>query len=323
MVKLTSDDFFSLQTQFSSVPYTLSHKWYNYLISKGEKFVFYADHENTPNITIMGKVKKIPLIGNILRIQGELISENVSDKLITDFYKNLIQLPYQAIEINSINVYSISYEIGVRRAGFIRPLYLLSCPLSIVINLTNPIEYNLNWKKNYKRAIKSELEFYEYPQPKYSDLLEFSKVFKEMATRTKIGYNLEVGPLIELIDGKSFRYFGARSKEGNLVAGRIIYVNANTSYDIYAASSNIPKNNGASYFLVQSIMEKLSGEGIQKFDFGQIPPSSKPIDGIYYFKNCVKGTKVQYCGEWAFYKSQLKEYIMLLLRKTIANPLRY
>lgn len=136
MVEITAEDFFALKEKFTFIPYSQSRNWHDYLIAKGESVIFYVDNLLTPEIAIMGKVKRIPIIGKVLFIEGELISDEISDKMITTFYRDITNLQYSGFEINSPHKYTIEYEIGIRRAGFVRPISLTSCPLSIIIKNT-------------------------------------------------------------------------------------------------------------------------------------------------------------------------------------------
>ena len=92
---------------------------------------------------------------------------------------------------------------------------------------------------------------------------------------------------------------------------------------MFVLELNIGINNGASRFLIQSILELLAKEGVETFDFGRIPPSNHSTDGIYLFKQSIFGTKVQYNGEWISYKNSLMELLIHFLKKHILKKQRY
>ena len=323
MNEISPSLFFSLQSEFKHKTYTTSEKWHEYLNKKGDKCLFLINNIDSPTVGIIGRVKKIPLLGSLLTINGELISDNASNQDITAFYKDVIKLPYFGFEINSSHRYSVDYEIGIRRAGFLRSLCNVSCPLSKLIDLTSPIEYDRNWKKNYKKAIKNNLKFDEISKPDNKDIEMFLDMFSDLSNRKNLKFKLSQDGLKALIDGKNMRLFVVKSKDNEILSSRIIYVNEKFSSAIYTANSIKGNKAGAPRFILQSILEKLSSEGIELFDVGRIPPSTTKTDGIYVFKNAVGGKLIQYNGEWVYYKSRVKEYLMLFLRRFIARPPRY
>ncbi|KYK21257.1 hypothetical protein AYK24_03375 [Thermoplasmatales archaeon SG8-52-4] len=323
MDQLSPEKYFSIHSLFSHIPYSQSEDWYNYLVARGENVVFYCNREDQPSIAFMGRIKKVPLVGRILIVEGELISNEISNETITDFYSEVVKLPYAGIEINSNNEYSIEFEVGIRRSGFMRPIGLSSCPLSIIVDLSNDLKYNRNWKYNYNKAIKAELLFDEVTHPELSDLQLFSDMYSELASRKNLGYKLNPKALLSLVNGPNMRLFSVMTKEKVVVASNIIYVRGIHSYDIFASNSNLSWENGATRFIVQKIFEVLKSEGVTVFDFGRIPPSTHGSDGVYKFKNSVKGTKIQYNGEWSFYQKNLKEQLVYLGKHFIAKTQRY
>ncbi len=323
MDQLTSQQFFSLFPKFPHIPYSQSEGWYHYLIARGETVVFYCDRSEESNIAFMGRIKNVPIIGKILMIEGELLMDDITNEKITDFYSEVIKLPNAAIEINSNNLYSTEFEVGIRRAGFLRPISYSYCPLSILINLTDEIKYNRNWKYNYNKAIKAELLFEELTQPELSDLQIFSDMYSELASRKNLGYKLNPKALLSMVKTQNMRLFQVKTKDNIVAASNIIYVNGNYSYDILAANSNLSWENGATRFIVQKIFDVLKSDGVTQFDFGRIPPSTHGSDGVYKFKNSVKGEKIQYNGEWSFFKKPWKEYLMYIGKYVRFKTTRY
>ena len=315
--------FFSLQSNFPQIPYTASEKYYHYLKKKGDNCIFLINNVESPSIGAIGRIKKVPILGSLLMIDGEILSDNISNHEVTDFYKEVIKLSYFGFEINSNNQYNEEYEVGIRRAGFLRSIFNLSCPLTKLIDLTGDVKYNRNWKKNYRKAIKSKLTFEEIYNPDQEIIRTFIDLFQEMSERKMLKFRLSYEGLLEMVDGESMRFFIVRSSQGEILSCRIIYVKEMFSADIFAVNTAKGNALGSSRFIVQSILEKLKNEGIETFDFGRIPPSSNETDGIYFFKNAIGGSIIQYNGEWVFYKNHLKEYMMLFLRRTIARPPRY
>ena len=71
------------------------------------------------------------------------------------------------------------------------------------------------------------------------------------------------------------------------------------------------------------ILELLKVEDYNFFDFGRIPPSNHHTNGVYIFKNGIKGNKIQYCGEWIYYKNSIFEEAMYLYKKYFLKKQRY
>lgn len=316
--------FFELQTKFKRIPFTQSEGWYDYLVCSGKQMVFFVDSEQEPKIACWGMVQKIPFSSKeILRIEGESYQNDLSEKVFKKFYTSLLNLGYQAIEINSNNTYNIEFEIGIRRSGFKRPLSFFSCPLTIEMDFNADFQFDNNWKRNVKKAIKLELKFKELLDVSFQEAEQISDMFKELANLKGLGFHLEEESLHVLLTSKDIRTFMVYNKENKPVAARIINVNMPYATDIFAANSMEARNCGATYFIMQHIFETLKDEGFKTFDFGRIPPSNHATDSVYVFKNASRGNKVQYNGEWVCYKSSFIEMLMCFYKLFKLKKQRY
>lgn len=325
MIKINeSDYFFSVQNKIPQIPYSQSYAWYSYLQSKGNKFAFFVDDEKDTKIACWGRVQKIPVIGgSILRLEGESYSGEINEKNIKNFYTELSDLSYKAIEINSNNFYNIEYETGIRRAGFFRPLAFLACPLSIEIELKNSFDFNRNWIRNVKKAQNQELLFEEISTVTDNILSDIVEMFQQMADLKQLSYTLEQDSLKKLLTSKGIRTFMVTDKTGTPLAARIVYEHNNYLTDVYAANSLAARDCGATYYIMDSILRLLREEGKAFFDFGRIPPSNHATDSVYVFKNASRGRKIQYNGEWVFYKNKWVEYLMFVYKQFVLNKQRY
>jgi len=323
MVSLTSSEFFKIQSGFSHIPYSQSSGWYKYQKARGENLVFYVDDAENVSIGFMGRIKSIPIIGDILIVEGEVIKYEVPIELIREFYHEISNLPYAGIEIDSNNSYDIKFEIGIRRAGFIRPLSFLSCPLTSIIDLTKPLKLNKNWKYNYRKALKNDLMFEEIINPNLHIAKEFLQIYKELLSRKGLKYSLNYNAILELVNDDNMRLFIVKLPDGAILSGGIVYTYGVSGYYIFAANSKKAHETGASRLIMKCVFEKLAEEGIEKCDFGRIPPSNNISDNIYTFKNGIDGEKIQYNGEWIYYKSRLKEYIIHFIKVVYRKRQRY
>lgn len=316
--------FFEIQKKIVRIPFTQSRGWYNYELHKKNNLSFYVDNENDTNIAVWGRVQNIPLSKKkLLLINGETISENISEKLIIDFYKKLTELKFQGIEINSDNKYNVDFEIGIRRAGFLRPIGFFTCPLTIKFQLQKEFNFNRNWKRNVKKSIEADLKFEEITDITTSDIQSIISMFKEMADLKNLGYQLEEKGLTVLLKSSDMRLFLVYNKEKKPIAARIIHDNKPYASDVYASNSIAARVNGATYFMMQRIFELLKSENYSEFDFGRIPPSNHATDSVYVFKNASRGEKIQYNGEWCFYKSKRIELLLYLYKTFKLKKQRY
>lgn len=320
----SQDNFFNHQRTFPEIPFSQSFGWYAYTKGKGLNVVLFQDAKDDPNIMCWGREQVVPVIKRkILLIEGECISKEVGEDEIKSFYSNLISLPYVGIEINSNNGYNTNFEVGIRRAGFKRPLFMGSCPLTIKVNLSLELQFNRNWIRNVKKATDSGINFCEIHQINDFIIGQFLSMFKEMSEHKRLGYQLNKASLIKLLESDDMRTFFVYSQEGVPLSARVIHEHNGIITDVYAANSYESRNCGASFYLMDNILKLLKAEGKALFDFGRIPPSNNSTDSVYVFKKSSGGVAAPYNGEWVHYKNGLLEYSMLFYKKQILKKQRY
>jgi hypothetical protein len=324
MEVLAPKTFFVLQKNFSRIPFTQSEGWYKYLKAKGENIVFLMDEAKDPNIACWGREHQIPFINKkILQIEGECYNTDLSEKVFKGFFADLGNLPYEGIEINSNNIYLIDFEIGIRRAGFLRPLSFHSCPLTIEIDLDSDFNFDRNWRRNLIKAHENQLSFSEVKQTDIVLTESIVRNFREMAESKKLKYKLARESLSVLLASSDIRTFIVKNLNDEIIAARILHEHNNVLSDVFAANSNEARGCGATYFLMNSILNLLKLEGKIKFDYGRIPPSNHATDSVYIFKNASRGRRVQYNGEWVNYKNKWVENLMFFYKHLIINKQRY
>lgn len=298
-------NFFKIQSDFKRIPFSQSEGWYNYLKAQGKELVFYADQINNPNIMCWGVVERLPLsIMTILRMEGDVLKD-IREKSIRSFYQGFKSLGYSGVEINNNHFYSIEYEVGLRRAGFIRPIGSFSSSLTIEVDLSEKLNFNRVWRKNLKNAVSQNLNFEEIENPTNEHINTFVELFNEMARFKKLTYKLSHTSILELLNSKDFRLFVVNDKNDITLSAHISYVKNGHAYAVFAANSRQSRNYGAAAFLYSEILNKLKFEQIKFFDHGRIPPSDKDKDGLYLFKRGTGGKIIQYNGEWTYYRSKL------------------
>lgn len=315
--------FFELQAEFDRIPFSQSEAWYHYIRSQGKEVILFMDKLEFPTILTWGFIENVPVFRKkILRIEGECYRKE-SGEAIQSFYKALRNLDYAGIELNSNTVYDLEFEICLRRAGFLRPIGSFSCPLTIEIDLEGELDPNRNWKRNVKLAERNNLKCAPILQPTPEIVNEIVSMFTEMAELKKLGYQLSAKSIQELMQSPSIRTLMVSNEDGTPIAARIIHIHEKYASDVFAANSNLARDCGATFFLMQYIFETLKDEGLQYFDFGRIPPSNHASDNVYVFKNSARGKKIQYNGEWCSYRSKSLELSIFIYKWFKLKKQRY
>ena len=143
--------FFDIQQTMTTIPHTQHKGWLEYVETKRQKGILYfVDDAQHPTICCWGEIYTQPFVGRVLRIEGESIREEISVKAIKEFYDGIVQYvkehKFAFVRVSSNLFYDTNYEIGIRQAGFIRPMSLTLCPLTVVllslIHISEPTRRN-------------------------------------------------------------------------------------------------------------------------------------------------------------------------------------
>ncbi|RIJ47607.1 hypothetical protein D1614_13560 [Maribellus luteus] len=316
--------FFEIQSKFERIPFTQSEAWYNYSQAKGESIVFFVDDENDTQIAFWGRKKKLPFFSkHILLVDTPLLKPNLTERTIRKRFLSMIEYNYIGFEIDSISEYDVEYEVGLRRAGFLRPLGFSKCPLSIEMDLTQQFNYDSNWKRNVKQAKSLNITINEVKNPTSHDAQIFCDIFNETKRNKELSYSFKNKEIFSLINSHSISLFIAQDRNNKIVSSQIFYSTNKYCYSILRANSTSSRNNNASYLLYNDIFETLSKSNYKTYDFGRIPPSNHSTDSVYVFKNASRGRKIQYNGEWVFYKKKWVEYLMFVYKQFVLRKQRY
>ncbi len=225
-------------------------------------------------------------------------------KKIRDFFLDISLMNYAIIEISDINTYSINFEIGIRQAGFLRPILSLS-PISIIVSTQKKFNFHRNWKRNVRKAIDKKYVFEIVNEPTFFQINEFINLFNQQNNRKNIGLSVSFKSLNSLLkNNTNYKLFFVSDNSGQYISGRIIYIYGNKSYDVYAANSYECIKNGAAYFIQEKILAYLKSNNIELFDYGRIPPSNDKLNDIYVAKKYSGGDTIIYNGQWIFTKKK-------------------
>ncbi|MDR3705494.1 MAG: hypothetical protein P4L28_06275 [Paludibacteraceae bacterium] len=254
----------------------------------------------------------------MLQIEGEcLLSKTIEEELIYNFYEEITKTGYDFIEINSSLQYNTNYEIGIRRAGYLRPVGLFSTTLSILVDLTKPIEYDKNWQKNSKKAENQNLSFRTITNPIKDDFQDYLLMEGELKHRKKFHNGLSTVQQLEALFFKNeFFLFFVENEQKQRVAGMIIHTHNSRAISVYSVTTKEGRAVSASFFLRKKMFSYLAEcKNIKDCDMGRISPSSSQKNNLYLFKNGVKGEHIVYNGEWSWYKRRLYRPLMYFVKK--------
>lgn len=310
MFKITKEEYNKILENFKNKPFELSCAYIDYQAAKGNDIFFLTDSETQPMILCWAKVKKIKFFGSFLDVQGPIFHENTSFKQLIKFFKAFQIFQYKGVFINSNLEYTVLFEESIRNADFKRPIGQSSTNLSIKIDTTN-LNTGRNWKRNLKKAsnVNFQVKTKEFISKYDCDIIE--KLHAENSKLKKLNYQLKSNEIIKLCQGSNIKVFFLELNN-TPIAARIISVEQDISYDIFACNSLESRNNGATQYLMQNIFDFLSNLNIKYFDFSRIPVGNKVAQGVYEFKKSTRAETIQYNGEWVFFKNRKYRYIFFL-----------
>jgi hypothetical protein len=316
---INEDTFFIVQQSMQFVPYEQSRGWHDYRIfQKKCEAIYFVDNTDDPQICSWGLIRTIPFIGKMLHIEGKSYKEIPPKNIIKEFYEQIATYSkkhYFMVLVSDSNVYDVNYEIGIRQAGYVRPMMLMTCPLSIIINL-NDNSWNVHriWKRRLKEASKNNLKFNYIINPDKYQIDIVCKMYSELAKNKNLSYRLEYSSLNILLMDNKFKLFFVLTEDNQPLLARIVYVHNNFSYDVIAPNSSASRNvRGSSYFMVNSIFDWLKNNGIEQFDFGRIGPGKRSANSVYEFKAYSGGPEVPYNGEWVYANNKFSESLFYFL----------
>jgi hypothetical protein len=314
---LDKERFFNIQRSMYFIPYEQTEGWHNYqaFLRKSE-CIYFVDDENQPNICAWGLIRVIPIIGRILQIYGDSYNEGIARSHINFFYDEIVQYSenrFIFVYISNSSLYDINYEMAIRQAGFIRPLLLIMCPLSIMVDL-DCINTHQTWKRRMKEAQKHNLKFQYIAEPNMEHISLVVQMYSELSSLKKLGYTLDENSLRILLNSSFFKLFIVYTSDDRPLMARIVYVRNNFSYDIIAANSSASREiRGSSYYMVNSILDWLKNNNVKRFDFGRIGPGKRSTNSVYEFKSYIGSPEVSYNGEWVYSKHKIMERIIYFL----------
>tara|TARA_B110000003_G_scaffold109433_1_gene112034 strand:+ start:5261 stop:6226 length:966 start_codon:yes stop_codon:yes gene_type:complete len=310
MIKIEHLVFINIAKGFLNKPFELTNAWVEYQKARGGKILFFTDSIDQPQILFWAKIKKVKLIGEVLEVQGPIYKEGVTTKQLYKSLSGFKDLPYKGVFLNPSTTYDVSLELACRKALFKRPIGQSSTSLTIIVN-TDKFNPDTNWKRNLKKAHVEHFNIDIKQDLTIEDCNFIENLHSENAKIKKLGYRLKAKE-IKVLSKHENIYTCFLYKNKTPIAARIISIEEDISYDIFACNSLESRKNGATQFLMQSIFEYLETLGISNFDFSRIPLGREGAHGVFEFKNSTRGNIVQYNGEWVFFKNKKLRHLYYL-----------
>lgn len=316
---VNKDHFFEIQKKIGNIPFEQTREW----LECGNlqsicKIIYFVDNINNPQIACWGRETKKIYFGRKLMIDGLTYNTSIEHKYLTDFFKLLTNEGYTTIELSDIEIYSPNFEIGIRRAGFIRPWGLSLCPMSIIVDLQSDFLFHRNWRRNVKKSREMGNEFIYVKNPTIDDAKKYVELFGALKKRKSIKYILTPEEIYILLQGP-YDLFFILDKNGKYLSGRIEYKFGDMIYDTYAATTLDGIKSGAAYHIQEDIFTFYKKLGFKRFDYGRISPSNDKMDDIYIAKSYSGGIPIAYNGQWVYTTNKFKTFCKSIYSYIIRN----
>ncbi len=173
---------------------------------------------------------------------------------------NLSKLIYKSIPY----IYSSAPSEEDAYALFINNANLVRRDISTSILLSNRFLYSKGKKSNIKKGKKASLEVIE--RQDYSQFWQLlSQILKKYHGATPVHSLNEINSLAENFP-QNIRLFEVRNTSDELLAGAVLYINAQVVHTQYLANSEKGRQVGALDFLIDRLLELFSDKNY--FDFG-------------------------------------------------------
>jgi hypothetical protein len=314
--RLTKKKFFEVQKAMHYISPYQDANWMAFIDIKDKDVNYFVDSTVNPKICCWGRITvKVPGI-KILTIVGEATTYKPSLREFRDFWDAIIefcQKDYSLIRITSDSLYDINFEVGIREAGFYRPIVYSNCPLSIIVNLNDQINRSRNWSRQYNFAITNGFKFKYISKPNEGHLKDLSQLHTEMSENKKLSGSLNPKLVQQLLEDSKFHLFMCYAEDETPLCARVVYCCREISYDIIAANGIASRSlKGSTHFLLESVFNWLKENGCKTFDFGRIGPGKSSSNSVYEFKRSSGGTMVPLNGEWVYPVKKWVEYLYFL-----------
>jgi len=312
--------FFNITQKFELIPFTQSKGMFDFhSVCGNNRIRFFVNNINQPSIACYGHEKKF-LNKRMLLIEGECYATHFiyNSNDICLFYKEIINLGYDFIEVNSNDEYEFKYEKALRQVGFLRPVGQFSMPVTKIVDLTSEIKYSRNWRQNIKKSLRNNLTLETISDLKISDCDDFISIYTEMSKRKSLTEPLTVEQVYSLCKSDNFSLFFVLHNNKR-VASIIIHKHITHAGSLYSANNKEALHLSASFFRHYALLSHLKQNGYLTFDLEKLVPSTESINNVFLFKDGIDGRYIQLNGEWSWYKKPYYRPLMYFVKKYLMH----
>ena len=311
MQEVNRDIFYQTIATWEDVPFCQTEGWVRMQSGDDTSRVRYFLDEQ---IGCAAHVKRC-LGRTMLMIDTECLKhKQVKTAVISRFYEALRQTGVDMIEFNSRRPYFADHEVGMRQAGLLRPIGSFSYELTNLIDLTQPLSFNENWRRNLKQSETFGLELQRIDQPTQADVADFMRLYREMCTHKHLAIPFTEKLLGVLLSDSHFHLCFICRGEERLSAIIYHHVGSHTGL-LYAANGDKANEVHAGFAMYQQLLTLLVSEGVQTFDMEKMGASAHSTNAVFLFKQGIRGELTPLCGEWAWYKRRWYGIGMYLVKK--------
>lgn len=237
----------------------------------------------------------------LLMIPAECLKhKQTKHSTFTAFYEAL-KKQAEMIEINNPMPYNAEYEVGLRQAGYLRPVGSFSFALTNMVDLKEPLRYNENWRRNLKQSEAFPLSLERIETPTDKDISDWMVLYQEMSKQKGLSMPFTPDGVRILLTDSHFRLVFLNHNEQR-VAGIIYHHCHEHAGLLYAATSEEGNHVHAGFALYQQLLTALQEEGVLSFDMEKMAASTHSTNAVFHFKQGIRGELTPLCGEWAWYK---------------------
>ena len=322
MKEVSHGEFYNLIEGFEWVPFTQTLA-FNRSIVDEKTLHFYIDNPAHPTLGCVGyERRKLGL--KMLCVNGECLlrKDSIDRKHYADFYKGLQETGFDIYSLNLSTPYNFDAEIALRTAGWLRPVGLFSTELSKIVDTTQAIEYDKNWKRNLKKAHEAPLTVCIKANMDAQSVKDYVSHHAELLKRKGFNDGLSKEELMALSRDPHYKMSVVTDDRGQVVAGCVFYAHPCASSTMYSFSTPDGRDCGAAYLIREGIIAYLAQEGIPTLDLGRLSPASHKKNNLFLFKDGIGGRYVQYLGEWEFCRRKWMSLALYFMKQHIWKRVR-
>lgn len=310
MTTVSKDIFYTTIRDWAHVPFCQQDGWVEAQAENPRQTVYFLDS----HIASVGFVKSCCGIKWLILEAPAIKDCHLTIAQREQFYRSIREQHYSIIEYNDRTPYSPDTEIAMRQAGFLRPVGSFSFQLSNYIDLTQPLAFNENWRRNLKKADSAELSLTHIPAINQTDIDDVWALYQQMSEHKRLALPFSKNYLTTILRDTHFRLYFVQHQQRR-IAMMIVHTAGTHSGLLYAANNNEANDLHAGYWMYREILRDLAKDGFQTFDMEKLAPSTHSTNALFQFKQGIKGQLTSLNGEWQWSKRSWILFALYFLKK--------